>query len=222
MKKLLIIGMVALVLVLGLVSSVLAANPDVCTRIKDGELTYSAGHFLAGEPLQVGYDIFGYNYHAHIFEGYYANVYLGGAGFPPYNGDSEAYLAENPEAANHWAWPYRDIQLVMKWNDAWLSNKDCDGDGKLDRHYGHGSYIGSGAWETNFMRGTGDMADDWTYFVKIVAVPDDAYAVAGYWYAADGTQIGPVIWGSFAIIQEIESGEGPTYLSPAGPGFGKW
>ena len=221
MKKL-----IAIILAVAMVATfsgvALAANPNDCTTIKDGVLTYSSGHWLEGQPLQVGYDIFGYNYQAHLFNGYYANVYLGGAGFPPYDGDTDAYLADNPDAKNHWAWQYRDIQLVMKWNDAWLSNKDCDGDGKLDRHYGYPSYVGSGAWETNFMRGTGDVADDWTYFVKIVAAPTDAYLDAGTWYAADGTEIGPVIWGAFAIVQEVESGVGATYVSPAGPGFGKW
>lgn len=116
-----------------------------------------------------------------------------------------------------WYWPYRDTHVQMKWNDAWLSNMDCDGDGKLDRHYGYDSYIGSGAWLTNHMRG-----DGWTYFVKIVAVPEDAEAVDGIWYAADGTEIGPVIWGAFAIIQTVESGEGATYVSPSGPGLGGW
>lgn len=221
MKKL-----IAIILAVAMVATfsgvALAANPNDCTTIKDGVLTYSDGHYLYPQPLQVGYDIFGYNYQAHLFNGYYANVYLGGAGFPPYDGDTDAYLADNPDAENHWAWQYRDIQLVMKWNDAWLSNKDCDGDGKLDRHYGYPSYVGSGAWETNFMRGTGDVADDWTYFVKIVAAPTDAYLDAGTWYAADGTEIGPVIWGAFAIVQEVESGVGATYVSPAGPGFGKW
>ncbi len=109
----------------------------------------------------------------------------------------------------------------MKWNDAWLSNLDCDGDGKLDRHYGHDSYIGSGAWLTNHMKGTNEDGN-WTYFVKIVAVPEDAELEDGIWYAADGTEIGPVIWGQFAIIQEVESGLGATYVSPSGPGFGKF
>jgi len=191
------------------------------TTIQSGELLYAAGHFLGGQPLQVGYDPYGYNYQAHMFRGSYANVYLGGAGFPPYDGDDETYLVENPGAANHWAWPYRDIQLVMKWNDAWLSNRDCDGDGKLDRHYGFDSYIGSGAWETNHMIG-GEKADHWTYFTKIVAVPEDAMLVGGIWYDPNGTEIGPDIWGQFATIQEVESGLGATYISPAGPGFGKW
>lgn len=42
----------------------------------------------------------------------------------------------------------------MKWNDAWLSNKDCNGDGLLDRHLGYLTYIGSGAWLTNHQSGT--------------------------------------------------------------------
>ena len=65
--------------------------PDKCTTIQSGEL-------LASDlsVIETGYDVFGYNYQAHLFNGSYANVYLGGAGFPPYEGDTEAYLAENP------------------------------------------------------------------------------------------------------------------------------
>ncbi len=221
MKKIIPIAL-AVAMVLTLSVGVALAKSGDCTTIQEGVLTYSAGHYLAGEPLQVGYDTFGYNYQGHMFAGYYCNVYLGAYGFPPYEGDSEAYLAENPTAEDVWCWEYRDIQLVMKWNDAWLSNKDCDEDGLLDRHFDYASYIGSGAWETNHQRGTGEAGDDWTYFCKIVAVPEDADPVDGTWYAADGTEIGPEIWGAFAIIQEVESGEGATYVSPSGPGFGKW
>jgi hypothetical protein len=207
-----------LVLVAALIAApVMAGKPSDCTRIQDGVLTYSVGHYLAEQPLETGYDIFGYNYQAHLFNGYYCNVYLGGAGFPPYDGDSESYLAANPGAESHWAWPYRDIWLNMKWNDAWLSNRDCDGDGKLDRYYGFPSYIGSGAWLTNHQKG-----EDWVWFTKIVAAPSDAYKVGGIWYTADGTEIGPVIWGSFATIQEVESGLGATYVSASGPGFGQY
>ena len=208
--------------------------PSGCTTIQDGVLTYSAGHYLAGQPLMVGYDPYGYNYQSHMFNGSYVNVYLGGAGFPPYEGDDEAYIEENPTAVNHWAWPYRDVQLVMKWNDAWLSNKDCNVDGKLDRHNGFASYIGSGAWETNYQ--SGEYKEDgviykWNYFVKIVAVPADAYRVGaanvGVWYTADDVEIGPDIWGQFAIIQQVYNDQGTgehgiEYLSPVGPGFGKF
>lgn len=192
-----------------------------CVSIQDGILTYSASHYLAGEPLMTGYDAYGYNYQGHMFRGDYVNVYMGGYGYPPYDGNDDSYLSENPDAENVWCWPYRGTRLVMKWNDAWLSNKDCDGDGKLDRHYGYGSYIGSAAWLTNHMYGW-DENGRWTYFTKIVAVPDDAVLKNGVWYTADGTEIGPEIWGSFATIQEVESGAGATYISPAGPGFGKW
>ena len=65
------------------------------------------------------------------------------------------------------------------------------------------------------------------YFTKIIAAPDDAYKQDGYWYAADGTEIGPVIWGSFATIQTVENDpcagiEGVQYISPDHPGFGGW
>lgn len=64
--------------------------------------------------------------------------------------------------------------------------------------------------------------DIWTYFVKIIAVPEDAYEDGGAWYTADGTEIGRAIWGPFAVIQEVESGAGAIYVSPAGPGLGRW
>ena len=165
----------------------------------------------------------------------YDNVYLGGGGFPPYQGDTATYLAsltlsQQVAVQATWYWPYRDDQVEMKWNDAWLSNMDRDGDGKLDRHYGYPSYIGSGAWETNHQSGTYEDSGNtykWNYFVKIVAVPADATKIGGIWYAADGTEIGPDIWGEFATIQEVynDTGTGDhglLYGSPAGPGVGKW
>ena len=224
-----------LVLVVALIATpIMAKGGKTCTRIQDGILEYSAGHYLEGNPLKIGYDIFGYNYQAHLFVGSYANVYLGRYGYPPYEWDTDAYyqrlidegfaadVAEAEAEMNSvWCWPYRDTWLNMKWNDAWLSNRDCDADGTLDRHHGFDSYIGSGAWETNHMRGE-DENGPYVYFVKIVAVPADAYEDGGTWYAADGSEIGPSIWGAFAIIQEVESGMGAYYVSPSGPGFGKW
>ena len=67
----------------------------------------------------------------------------------------------------------------------------------------------------------------WTYFTKIVAAPADATKLAGVWYAADGTEIGPDIWGQFATIQSVYNDpcggfHGIEYLSPMGPGFGQF
>jgi len=215
------------------------------TTLKEGVICYSPGSYLAGQPIPLGFDAFGYNYQARMFSGSYFNSYANGAGFPPYEGDDEAYLALYPKAAKHWAWPYRNDQLTMKWNDAWLSNQDRDGDGKLDRHYGFPTYRGSGAWLTNHQDGEYDLDGEmikWGYFVKIVAAPSDAVLgeeddgggdieptalIGDTWFNADGREIGPVIWGDFAIIQEVNNDpgldlHGLQYGSPAGPGVGQY
>ena len=204
MKKI-IVALGCFALIFAISAPVMAGNgkgKQDCATIQDGTLYASTG-----ELLTTGYDEFGYNYQAHMFNGRYCD-------------------SDRVEGGD-----YCDINLIMKWNDAWLSNKDCDDDGKLDRHYGFDSYIGSGAWLTNHQSGTCTDANGkewrWTYFVKIVAAPEDAENINKVWYAGDGTVIGPVIWGSFAIIQQVSNdpcaGEhGIQYLSPAGPGFGKF
>ena len=218
MKRLLVLTVV-LSLLLVVMTVPALAKQNGCTTIQDGVLTYTTDHYLEGQPLTIGFDPYGYNYQGHMFKGSYANAYLGRYGFPPYEGDDEAYLAENPSAERTWVWPYRNVWLEMKWNDAWLSNKDCDGDGLLDRYYGFDSYIGSGAWLTNHMKGE-DEGVIWTYFTKIVAAPADAYVDGGLWYTAEGSEIGPVIWGAFATIQQVETPGGLLYLSPTSAGFG--
>lgn len=190
----------------------LADGPDAqfskggtaCTTIQTGTLVASDGTTIAP-----GFDAWGYNYQANLFNGLYCDAYRNAA----------------------WCQAYKQDALAMKWNDAWLSNKDCDGDGKLDRHLGFTTYIGSGAWLTNHMSGS-YLGEDgqpvkWTYFVKIVAAPADAEKVGGVWYAADGTEIGAALWGEFAVIQEISNDpgaglHGTQYRSPVGPGFGKF
>jgi hypothetical protein len=184
---------------------------DSCTTIQSGELMTTDG-----ELLTTGYSEWGYNYQGRVFNGDYCDYYPyyrpGGAGYE--------WCQEN----------YGNVKLVMKWNDAWLSNKDFDGDGLLDRYYGYPSYIGSGSWTTNHMTGSYEQDGKtckWDYFVKIVAAPADTYEESGIWYTSNGVEIGSVIWGSFATIQEVSNdpcaGEhGVQYLSPVGPGFGKF
>ncbi|MDP2915373.1 MAG: hypothetical protein Q8O91_07965 [Candidatus Aminicenantes bacterium] len=247
MKKLMIgVTMLALVaFFVGITTHDASAQKQKCTTIQDGILVYTSSHFLAGQPIKTGFDIFGYNYQAHLFIGYYANAYLGRDGFPPYEGDTAAYLEKYPDAASKWYWPYRDTTVSMKWNDEWLSNQDCNKDGLLDRpdDFG-GTYIGSGAWETNHQSGTYTDASGnechWTYFVKIIAAPKNGHIVRSFydwnydgvqeevdfWAAPNGTLIGPTIWGDFAIVQEINNDScagfhGLYFKSPASPGLGK-
>lgn len=327
------LSLLAVFTALILVGSVMAASTK-CTPIKSGTLLDSSGNTIG-----LGYDQWGYNYQANMFNGWYDNN----------------PRPSTPVTGGDW--------LMMKWNNAWLSNVDCDGDSKLDRHFGFPSYVGSGAWLTNHAGGSYDSAviktynlvqkdsnwnpvvggasglltysDSWfefaasglipgveysliyypdpwpgngcvvlgssygtgtanatggltlsanefptipigsdtngpdhfkiwlvpasdiscpaglstwnpsTYlfelnfdthpyvcawddFVKIVAVPADATLDSGYWYSADGAQIGPEIWGQFVIIQEISNdpcGEFPdlmNYSSSLRNGLGNW
>ena len=185
-------------------AGVMAGKKDKCATIQQGGLFGSDG-----VEITTGFDDWGYNYQGRKFKGGYCDSYRDAA----------------------WCQPYADVNLAMKWNDAWLSNKDCDGDGLLDRHNGHDSYIGSGAWLTNHQSGEYEGVDGkrctWVYFTKIVAAPAEAYEDNGYWYTEDGTEIGPVIWGAFATVQTVSNdacaGEhGVQYLSPNGPGFGQY
>ena len=179
-------------------------GPGGCWTIPGGQIYNSSGDLIVP-----GYDEWGYNYQAHIFNGYYCDAYQNAG----------------------WCQPWADVKLIMKWNDAWLSKKDCDHDGLLDRHYGYDSYIGSGAWLTNHQFGTYEDPDgnicEWDYFVKIIAVPEGATEIDGIWYNTDGTEIGPSIWGQFAIIQQVENDpcagiEGLQYSSPDHNGLGNW
>jgi hypothetical protein len=117
-----------------------------CANIQSGNI-----HDSAGNPLSLGYDEFGYNYQAHMFNGTYDSVdrNLDGT-FWGQTGD------------------FVDDRLSMKWSDDWLSNVDCDGDGLLDR----GDSGISLGWETNHVEGEYLDADGnvqhYTDFVKIV------------------------------------------------------
>jgi hypothetical protein len=204
MKRLIpILAVLALLMVPAAVSAGGPCKGTKCTTIQSGELLTSDGSIIT-----TGFDEWGYNYQAHLFNGMYCDSYR----------DAE------------WCQPYKDDNLSMKWNDAWLSNRDCDGDGALDRHYGFDSYIGSGAWLTNHMSGEYGLDGKtckWNYFVKIVAVPFDAVKTDGVWYDVDGIEIGPDIWGEFAIIQEVENDpcagiHGLQYASPNGAGLSQF
>lgn len=177
-------------------------KPGDCATIQGGTITD-----VNGNPITVGYDKWGYNYQAMMFNGFFGNYSR--PAIPVTSGD----------------------KLMMKWNSAWLSNQDCNSDGKLDRHFGFLTYIGSGAWLTNHQSGeyidlvTGNTCK-YTYFVKIIAAPSDATNDGTTWLAADGTEIGPMIWGEFAIIQEVYNdpcgGYHGVLYKGSNPGLGGW
>lgn len=122
-----------------------------CATIKSGTITDSLGNTVVS-----GYDQFGYNYQAHMFNGTY---------------DAFDRVIGNDTS------DYADDKLIMKWSDAWLANVDCDHDGKLDRGLVDGVVGGtSKGWLTNQINGDydsdGDGSQDahYTEFDKIVWV----------------------------------------------------
>ncbi|MEX2028176.1 MAG: hypothetical protein WD988_01600 [Candidatus Curtissbacteria bacterium] len=120
------------------------AAPSACTTIKDGTITDSAGNALVS-----GYDKWGYNYQAHMFNGYYDN--FARPAVPVTSGD----------------------KLIMKWSDSWLANVDCNGNHKLDRGLVDGVVGGTSlGWLTNQVNGTyidaSGNTQNYTDFVKIV------------------------------------------------------
>ena len=172
MKKLFL-----LILILGLIGltiPVTALAKQECITIQDRMLLT-----VDNELIKTGIDEWGYNYQDHVFDGGYCDAYH----------DAD------------WCYSYKNVDYIMKWNDAWLSNKDCNNDGLLDE-----SYIGSGAQVTSRQSGkvkvNGELRE-WIYFVRIIAAPSDAHKKDGHWFAVDGKEIGPVIWRSFAVIQEV-------------------
>ena len=178
MRKLMVLTTIGMFLgFLMLASSIALAGPIAkCTTIKDGGLTDSLGN-----PLEMGFDQFGYNYQAREFNGTYDSADRKFDGM--YYGQSGDFADDN---------------LSMKWSDDWLSNQDCNGDGKLDRGApGSSGYPNtSQGWTTNHVEGDYIDADGnsqhFTYFIKIV------------WVGAGGS-----LWGQYEIIQEV-------YNDPAG------
>lgn len=161
-----------------------------CGTIQSGTILDSVDN-----PVVLGFDQFGYNYQAHLFVGTY---------------DSSDRTLDG----TYWGstGDYVDDKLAMKWSDDWLSNTDCNGDGKLDRGApGSGFPTISQGWLTNQVNGDYTDADGnvqhYTYFVKIV------------WVGPGGS-----LWGEYEIIQEVYNdpagGFTGLYSKVGAPGFG--
>src|SRR5215211_2423545 len=130
-----------------LAASIVFAAPifGSCAKIQGGSIIDSTGN-----TIRTGYDKWGYNYQAHMFNGIYENFTR-----------PTTPVAEGLES------------LTMKWSDDWLSNLDCNGNGKLDRGGAAGANTDiSKGWLTNHFEGDYQGMDNelhhYTYFTKIV------------------------------------------------------
>lgn len=159
------------------------ASGNTCANIQSGTITDSAGN-----PLTVGFDQFGYNYQAHSYVGTYDGLdrVLDGK----YYGQSGDWVND---------------KIDLKWSNDWLSNQDCNGDGKLDR----GTAGISLGWETNHIVGTyvdgNGVTQSYEDFVKI-----------GY------TGPGSDLWGDYSVLQEVynDTGGGSFRTNLGTPGLG--
>jgi len=184
----------AVVMALFAASAVMAES--MCTTIKDGVITNSNGNIV-----KMGYDQWGYNYQAHMFNGLSGNY------------TRPAIPLESGLDT-----------LIMKWSNDWLANVDCNFDGKFDLGLDSKTGFSTGTsmgWVTNHYEGDYEEAGEfyhYTYFVKIVYVgpaqtPDP-------WASTR-------IWGQYAIIEEVYNDPHGGFhginkdvlASPAGLGF---
>jgi len=190
MKHVLSVLTLAALIVTVVAAAALAAPPDKCATIQGGTIVDSIGN-----PISIGFDEFGYNYQAHMFNGTY---------------DSSDRNIDGTYWGN--TGDYVDDALSMKWSDPWMANVDCDSDGKLDRGLVDGHVNGSAmGWLTNHVNGDyvdGDGVEQhYTDFVKIV------------WVGDSGT-----LWGQYELIQEVyndpAAGDTGLYMKIGVPGLG--
>jgi hypothetical protein len=194
MKKVLLAVVFSLLIMGLMVSPAMAAKGVKPITIQSGLLTDSVGN-----PITLGYDQFGYNYQAHMFNGTY---------------DSSDRVLDG----TYWGQTgdYVDDTLIMKWSDPWLANVDTNGDFKLDRGLVNGVASltdTSMGWLTNHNEGdydsdgNGTQDAHYTYFCKIV------------WVGPGGS-----LWGEYEIIQEVWNdpvgGFHGLQLKIGAPGFG--
>lgn len=199
MRRLFSVCVIGAVILVG--TSAIAQAQGSCAKIKDGTIKGSNGMVLT-----TGFDQWGYNYQAHMFNGLYENFTR-----------PATVVTEGTE------------NLVMKWSDEWLSNLDCNGDHKLDR--GGLSDISKG-WLTNHFEGdylgTDEELHHYVYFAKIAYVGAAPVGTVDPW-GGDVADGGKRIWGLYAILEEIQTDEFGEYGGRlkfvnkiTGPGLGRY
>jgi len=166
---------------------------------------------MINSAFAAGFDQWGYNQKALIFNGWYVNAYAGrenywpgptGTAYVGIKGDPcgniVSYFASapagsvacdsmgNPSGPDAYWYAY-NVWVVMNWNKAWdtCNSGTCTPDAWITNH------------QTGWYLGQDNKVHQWEYFVKIVWIGGNR---------ADGTQLsngGYVIWGSYEVIQEV-------------------
>lgn len=167
-----------------------------------------------------GVDEWGWNWQAHQFVGTVFNAMIADYAYQdadfykwdPYQGDDGAYLSKYPEAESLPFWQYRNMKLVMHWNESLITSEGVYQD-----------WLDSDAW-ISFHYQLGSGKDKWSEFQKFVAVKStDTLKEDGWWYSEDDELIG-LGWhyDHLAMVMYHDAGTPPMFISPMGPGYGKY
>ncbi|MCK5285710.1 MAG: hypothetical protein KAJ58_00590 [Candidatus Pacebacteria bacterium] len=149
----------------------------------------SAAEFnIASKPFnQVtqGIDSYGFDYLNHRFIGEFCSLSRGANYYCDFND------------------PMLNGATKVIWNDAYLSNKDRNGDGKLDRHYGYESYLSSEACMLLRYSTVFELDGEMIHYEsgsKHVAAKKSDVAKYGGWFSKDGTYLGPQVIDEFILL----------------------
>jgi len=180
-----------------------------------------------------GFDEWGFNYQAQLFDGYLINAIFG----DPAYAEMEHYkmMVYDGEDPDFWEKVITDYsyfnymmpegllncKLKMKWNTDLLGK-----DGVYPE-----SWVDSDAWIVfHYSMNTDDQR--WTQVRKLVASKSNYTLMDGFWYDEDGNEVGKqsYYWPDLMIIQVINNGNNPyvpmampdDYNNPNGSGVGKY
>lgn len=187
---------------------------------------------LKASDKLTGFDDWGFNFNAQIFDGYLINAMFGDpvfAGTPHYR--QMIYMGEGPEFWEQVIANYSyfkdmmpadllDCKLKMKWNSDLLPKNGIYPE----------TWVDSDAWIV-FHYSMNTDEQEWTQMRKLVARKTEFNLIGDKWYSKDGTEVGKqsYYWPDLMIIQVMNNGDNPfvpmampeDYISPYGAGYGK-
>lgn len=180
-------------------------------------LAVTATPVMAAKPVGKGFDQWGYNYQARIFNGLFGNADENRPG----DGNPDTYLGSSTDSYDYYDkdGKYHKVtvnvagsHLIMKWSEVWhMAVFGPDGIRNSDDE----EPWGQGAWCTNHVVGTGTIYDiDGT-----VIYEGHLTILSKIKWVGDTTGYTNPIWGPMAVIQKVVFNQGAAFLEiPCGFG----
>ena len=180
----------------------------------------TVGPAAAAKPEGKGFDQWGYNYQARIFNGLFGNSDENRPG----DGNPDTYFGDSTNSYGYFDTDgeYHEIlvnvagsHLVMKWSEVWhMAVFGPDG----VRGSGDEEPWGQGAWCTNHVVGTGTIYDiDGTTIIY----QGHLTILSKIEWVENTTGYTNPIWGMAAVIQKVVSKQGAVFREiQCGPGLG--